>query len=653
MADRDGADRPDDVPVTLDPVAFVHAVDRLPVGMLVYAGPDHVLVGANATGRAIYGHRPDVLGRPVREISPETAGQQLFEMFDRVYATGEPVQGHEWRIVLDVSRRGELEERFVDFLVQPVRGPDGQVTGLAVQFLDVTDGVRRRQDADDETAELQERYEVAQNVVLTLQRSLLPAGLPVLPGLRIAAQYLVASAEQAAGGDWFDAVPLDGRVAVVVGDVVGHGAAASAVMGQLRAVLVEFLLDGDDVTMALARLDRFAARVPGARGATVCVALLDPSDGSLRYACAGHPPPLLMAADGATRFLPSPGGSPLGVAGPAPVEQRTTTAAGDLLLCFSDGIVEHPRRDLPTRLRELADVASAALRVGSEALMALDPADRVAALTVERMTREGYFDDVTLLAVRLTGQVAEPFAADIAAEPGQLSGLRRRLEAWLEGLGASEADVVSIELAVLEAVTNSVEHAYPAGGGRVQVEGVLDGEGRACMTVLDQGTWRPADADPGVRGRGLLMMRGCMDTVEIEHSVEGTTLLLDRTLRQPPVVGQPSLSGGAPHGPDLTEVTVTTTGSAEPRVAVRGPVDISTVEELRRQLWSAGRGGALPLTVELGDVTHLASAGVQLFYEFAEEMTAGGRKLELVAPAGCPARHALALSGLDQVVTVV
>ena len=150
---------------------------------------------------------------------------------------------------------------------------------MGCQFVDVTGEVRRRRSAENDADVMRKRYAAAQDVVLTLQRNLLPTALPVLPGVRIAAHYLVAAAEQAAGGDWFEAVPVDGQVALVVGDVVGHGAQASAVMGQLRAVLVEFLLDGDDLATALARLDRFASRVTGARGATVCLALLDPTDG--------------------------------------------------------------------------------------------------------------------------------------------------------------------------------------------------------------------------------------------------------------------------------------------------------------------------------------------------------------------------------------
>jgi serine phosphatase RsbU (regulator of sigma subunit) len=94
---------------------------------------------------------------------------------------------------------------------------------VGCQIVDVTGQVRRRRSAETDAETLRRRYAAAQDVVLTLQRSLLPAGLPVLPGVRTAAHYLVAAAEQAAGGDWFEAVPVGGQVAAVVGDVVSTG----------------------------------------------------------------------------------------------------------------------------------------------------------------------------------------------------------------------------------------------------------------------------------------------------------------------------------------------------------------------------------------------------------------------------------------------
>lgn len=637
---------------TSDADLLLRAVETMPTGLIVYGGPEHVVVGANRIARAFFGDRPAIVGVPVREMFPESLGQNLVELLDGVRRTGEPVTAVEWRVQVDDHPDGD--ERVVNFEVVPVRDADGTISGLACPFTDVTALVRARQQVESRADELRERYAAVQDTVLTLQRSLLPDGLPVLPGKRIAAYYLVAAAEQAAGGDWFEAVPLGGAVAAVVGDVVGHGAAASAMMAQLRAVLTEFLLDGDGLDTVLARLDGFAGRTPGARGATVCVALVEP-DGLVRYVCAGHPPPLVVGPDGAIRFLPAPGGGPLGVAGPAATVGTARLAPGELLLCYSDGLVERPGQELTAGMTVLAEVASAAVRTvpgGATAVPTAEATDRIAELTVERMTRQGYHDDVTVLAVHHVGPSVPDFVVDLPADATRLSGLRRGLEEWLVDIGAGEGDIASIEIAVLEAVTNSIEHAYPDGAGTVRVEAHLDGRGRVCVTVVDEGTWRPAPADPGRRGRGLMMMRGTMDTVEIEQGPGGTTLLLDRLLRREPVVSPAvvAAASGTPARPATMSVALTT--ADEPWIALGGPVDLSTADDLRRELWSASRGGALPLVVELTAVTHLASAGIQVLYDFVEDMTADGRALRFVAPPGSPARQALALSDLPRIVAV-
>jgi serine phosphatase RsbU (regulator of sigma subunit) len=432
MSDQGGRGSGDDL-VAGAPDVFARVVDSVPTGLIGYHGPDHVVVGANRAAREFFDDRPDIVGRPIREAYPEIVGQNVWEFQERVRTTGVPFSAHEWRMVVD-GPDGPVE-RFVDFELVPLREADGSVSGVACSFRDVTDGVSERRALEVQAAELRERYRSAQDTVLALQRSLLPERLPVLPGFRLAARYLVAEAEQAAGGDWFDAVPVDGKVVAVVGDVVGHGAAASAVMGQLRAMLTEFLLDGDDLPVVLGRLDRFASRNPGARAATVCLAMLDPDDGSVRYACAGHPPPLVAHPDGTTEQLAAPVGVPLGVAGPQPQAQTVYLEAGDLLVCYSDGLVERAGEPLSQGIAKLAGVTTTAVRLGAPSLAEVTAADRVAELIMERMTRNGYVDDVTLLVVEVTGRAAEELHADLPAEPGQLAALRETLHDWLADLG--------------------------------------------------------------------------------------------------------------------------------------------------------------------------------------------------------------------------
>ena len=137
-------------------------------------------------------------------------------------------------------------------------------------------------------------YRAEHRVAETLQRSLLPQRLPQLPRLALAARYLPGAEGVQAGGDWYDVVELDEhRVAIAVGDVVGQGAAAAAVMGQLRSALAAALLQGHGPAAALELLDRFAARVPGARASTAACVTLDWTAGQVCWARAGHPPPLL------------------------------------------------------------------------------------------------------------------------------------------------------------------------------------------------------------------------------------------------------------------------------------------------------------------------------------------------------------------------
>jgi PAS domain S-box-containing protein len=183
---------------TSDADLLLRAVETMPTGLIVYGGPEHVVVGANRVARAFFGDRPAIVGIPVREMFPESLGQNLVELLDGVRRTGEPFTAVEWRVQVDDHPDGD--ERVVTFEVVPVRDADGTISGLACPFTDVTALVRARQQVESRADELRERYAAVQDTVLTLQRSLLPDGLPVLPGKRIAAYYLVAAAEQAAGG---------------------------------------------------------------------------------------------------------------------------------------------------------------------------------------------------------------------------------------------------------------------------------------------------------------------------------------------------------------------------------------------------------------------------------------------------------------------
>src|SRR5436190_17096408 len=300
-------------------------------------------------------------------------------------------------------------------------------------------------------------------MVLALQEALLPPALPVLPRARIAARYLAAGQEQAAGGDWFDAVPLTGgTVALVVGDVVGHGIAASAAMGQLRSVLDELLAAEPDLGTVLTRAEVFAAERAALRAATMALAVLDPADGTLRYTTCGHPPPLIISTDGTSRYLPGTRTGPLGT-GSAPDVATVTLQPGELVLLYSDGLIKRPNRTVAEGMAELATVAAeaAAGRVPpASAGPGPTAADRVCQLTVELLARAGCADDVTTLAVQ---RLAEPVPALHLELPGELTSVttaRHAFAAWLDQLCAAAEDRNDLPLAVAEIVTNAIEHAY-------------------------------------------------------------------------------------------------------------------------------------------------------------------------------------------------
>lgn len=205
-------------------------------------------------------------------------------------------------------------------------------------------------------------------IALELQRSMLP-DLPEFDGIAIDAGYVPAQGQMSVGGDWFDVVEMgDGRVAVSVGDVAGHGLRSAAIMGQLRSAVRSLALAREGPAEALVGLDRFISTIAGRPLATVVYATFDRASGRLRFAAAGHPPPLLARADGTTEYLED-GRSPLlGVATGARPEGEVTLQPGDTLILYTDGLVERPDASIDAGLDALARQVAAGAR--TEALLA-------------------------------------------------------------------------------------------------------------------------------------------------------------------------------------------------------------------------------------------------------------------------------------------
>jgi anti-sigma regulatory factor (Ser/Thr protein kinase)/anti-anti-sigma regulatory factor len=524
--------------------------------------------------------------------------------------------------------------------VLPRRAADGTVNGLLIIAADVTDRVAERRE---------------------WQEALLPTMLPVLPRARIAARYLVAAPAQSAGGDWFDAIPLPGgRIALAVGDVVGYGAAASAAIGQLRAVLTELLGAEADLVRALERTDAFAARTPALRAATLALTVLDPAEGTLRYTTCGHPPPLIIGTDGAARFLAGTGTGPLGT-GSAPILADGLLAPGELVLLYSDGLIERPDRTIPEGMAELAAVAADAAATRT---LAAGPtaAERVCQLTVDLLARAGYADDVTTLAAQRLADPVPALRLELPSERASLTVAREAFAEWLGRLDVTAEDREALHLALVEIITNAIEHAYPHGEpGIVELAATLGDDGNVECRITDHGTWRLPDPSDADRGHGLMVAGHVVDTMLVSHLPEpaqrgdhlagtrGTVVALRHRLHRPAILatGQRRASAAAdPAEPPFTaDTSIEADGTA--RALVSGPVDINTADLLARRLLSASRGGTVSLIADLTRVTRLASAGVRALYLVRERLAAHKKDLTLITAPGSSAHVVLDLVHLS------
>jgi PAS domain S-box-containing protein len=364
-------------------------------------------------------------------------------------------------------------------------------------------------------------YEQEHRVAETLQRSLLPERLPAIEGLTLAARYLPAGAGAAVGGDWYDAMELrDGRVALVVGDVVGHGLRAAAVMGQLRNACRAYALVEPSPSNVVARMNSLVSEGGEDVMATVLYIVLDRETGEVVFTSAGHPPPLVLEASGETRFLEGGRSMPVGAGDSATFrEERGTVIPGSTLFLYTDGLVE--RRDVPLEHR-LAQLAAAARTSGGELE---DVCDQVLSGVLGPLDPS---DDVALLAVRPAPVSAERISITLPAEPEVLGALRRRLARFLHAAGASEEESYEITLTISEAAGNAIEHAYGPGDETFEVEAMLEA-GELVAFVRDTGSWRDHRGAEH-RGRGLRLMEGLMDHVDVSTDAGGTVVRMRRRL---------------------------------------------------------------------------------------------------------------------------
>ena len=349
---------------------------------------------------------------------------------------------------------------------------------------------------------------------LALQHAIL--GPAHLPG-GFAARYQAASRPLQVGGDWYDIVDLDdGRIALVVGDCVGHGLAAATVMGQLRSACRALLLEHPSPGAALAGLDRFAARLPGAQCTTAVCAVLDPDTGELVYSSAGHPPPILVHADGTTRMLDDGHTIALGIRSDWPrPEAHATIPARATLLLYTDGLVERRRIALDHGIARVAAVAQ-----DGRACTLDDLANQIMSSVAPS---GGYQDDVVLLLYRHPAPLELKFPAHVS----HLASTRAALRSWLTGARVDPDQALNLLVAAGEAVANAIEHGHrhsPEGMISLGATALVD---QVRLTIADTGSWKPPQpAACPHRGRGITLMRKLMHDVDIQPDTAGTTVHL-------------------------------------------------------------------------------------------------------------------------------
>ncbi|MCX5194662.1 serine/threonine-protein phosphatase [Streptomyces sp. NBC_00249] len=335
-----------------------------------------------------------------------------------------------------------------------------------------------------------------------LQRTMLPDSLPQPTGVRLASRYLPAAETARVGGDWYDAIPLPGsRVALVVGDVMGHSMTSAAIMGQLRTTaqtLAQLDLPPAEV---LHHLDEQAQRLGSDRMATCLYAVYDPVSHRITIANAGHPPPVLLHLGGRAEVLRVPPGAPIGVGGVDFEAVELDAPAGATLLLYTDGLVESRLRDVWTGIEQLRE------RLATTAqLTGLDHSPPLEALCDDVLDMLGpgdRDDDIALLAARFEGiapsDVAYWFLDPEETAPGRARRFARRaLARWgLEELSDS------LELLVSEVVTNAVRYAERPVTLRLLRTDVLRCEVGDDSPQLPRQR-RARDTDEG--GRGLFLV---------------------------------------------------------------------------------------------------------------------------------------------------
>ncbi|MER6573379.1 SpoIIE family protein phosphatase [Streptomyces sp. NPDC001093] len=416
-------------------------LDRVPALVALVHGPDHRIAYLNDAYVTAFGVRS--MGTPAREALPELAELGLLPLLDQVLRSGKP---------RTLKSRKAVDGRSYTFTCTPVDEDGDRDGGVLVFATDVTDH-----------AEAGERLRASERrqreTAVTLQRSLLPQELEQPDDLRIAATYHPGGTEAAVGGDWYDVITLGGgRTALVIGDVMGRGVRAAAVMGQLRTAVRAYARLDLPPHEVLQLLDGLATEIDPNQIATCVYAVHDPNEGRLVYASAGHLPILVRDENGTVSRADEPTGPPLGTGGWMHASGSIALGPGSTAVLYTDGLVERRDEDLDEGIAALEGALAGATgspqvvcdRLVRSAGVTADHDDDVAVLVLQHPARTGPDGDLFRnAALELLGGVeAAPRARAFAS--GVLTSWRFPVE--LHDLGV---------LAASELVANSLQHGTP------------------------------------------------------------------------------------------------------------------------------------------------------------------------------------------------
>lgn len=434
---------------SLDELSAREVLGLLPALVALVHGPEHRVAYVNDAYTAGFGAR--TTGAPAHLALPELGELGLLPLLDQVQRSGKP------RTAKNRSAPGGGSSYTVT--CTPVAFPkagegetDPHHTGVLVHLADVTDH-----------AEAAERLRASERrqreAAVTLQRSLLPQELEQPDDLRIAATYQPGGTEAAVGGDWYDVITLGaGRTALVIGDVMGRGVRAAAVMGQLRTAVRAYARLDLPPHEVLQLLDGLAAEIDASQIATCVYAVHDPNEGLLAYASAGHLPILVRDEDGTVRRAADPTGPPLGTGGWLHTSGTIALGPGSTAVLYTDGLVERRGEDI--------DEGVAALE------RALSGAQGTPAVICDRLMRAlgvdaDHDDDVAVMVLQQparTGADAELFhnaalelLGGVEAAPRARAFAQGVLTSWRFPVELCDLGV----LAASELVANSLQHGTP------------------------------------------------------------------------------------------------------------------------------------------------------------------------------------------------